>query len=699
MLSGVSMAAFAMIAALQQVGQAPVRQNRDTTRLDTLSVRAERRSATRYASTWSATTLKINAPLRDTPHSVTVLTSAFMREGAMQSMADAVRYVPSVTMGQGEGHRDAPTIRGNSSTSDFFVDGIRDDAQYHRDLYNVERLEALLGPNAVTFGRGGGGGVINRVTKQARWERDQELILEGGAFEHRRVTMDRGGAMTERLAARTAAMYENSGGFRDAFMLRRYGVSPSAAMRLGRHTLVRLQGEYFDDARRVDRGMPSFQGRPSAAPIDMFFGNPDSSRSTLQMGSVGGTLEHRAGDRVSLRTHLRVTAYDKFYQNVLPGAMNDAGSHVSLSAYSNDTQRENYFAQSEATLRLPGLGAPQTLLAGVEIGRQYTDNVRQTGYFDGTAATLLVPFGEPTVRTPVTFRAAGADANNTTLADVASVYAQEQVWLWPTVQATIGVRADRFALTFLDHRDGSRLERTDVAVSPRAGLVYKMSEPVSLYASLSRSFLPASGDQFSGLTPTLRTLEPERFTNREAGVKWQVLPDLLVTAAGYELTRTNSAAPSAVDPGVIVQTGTQRTRGMELTTAGRASPGWDVVASVTLQSARILSRTTAAPAGAIVPLVPRRTFSVWNRFALTRSLGVGAGAVSQSQMFAAIDNAVMLPGFTRFDAGVYLKVTPHLDAQLNGENLLNTVYYATSHGNNNIMPGAPRTLRASLTVR
>ena len=112
-----------------------------------------------------STATKTITPLRDVPQSATIISQAQIADQAMQSMSDVVRYIPGITMGLGEGHRDAPTIRGNSTTADFFIDGIRDDAQYYRDVYNVERVEALKGSNAMVFGRGGGGGVLNRVTK------------------------------------------------------------------------------------------------------------------------------------------------------------------------------------------------------------------------------------------------------------------------------------------------------------------------------------------------------------------------------------------------------------------------------------------------------------------------------------------------------------------------------------------------------
>jgi catecholate siderophore receptor len=108
----------------------------------------------------------------------------------MASIADVVNYVPGITSHQGENNRDQLVIRGNSSSADFFVNGVRDDVQYYRDLYNVEQVEALKGPNAMTFGRGGGGGVINRVTKQAGFTNLRNFSFLGGSFQNKRFTAD-----------------------------------------------------------------------------------------------------------------------------------------------------------------------------------------------------------------------------------------------------------------------------------------------------------------------------------------------------------------------------------------------------------------------------------------------------------------------------------------------------------------------------
>lgn len=664
--------------------------------LTTLNVVAER--STGYAAVRSSTATKTDTPLRDTPQSVSVVTSEVIADQSMQGMADVVRYVPGVTMGQGEGHRDAPTIRGNASTADFFVDGVRDDAQYLRDLYNVERVEALKGSNAMIFGRGGGGGVLNRVTKQAGWAPVRTFTAETGSWDHKRTTVDVGQGLSGSVAARFNGMWENSEGFRDFSALRRYALNPTVALSLGEGTRVDAGYERFHDRRNVDRGIPSYQGRPSSAGVATFFGNPSVNYSRMDVNAATASVEHTAGG-LTLRSRARFADYDKFYQNTYPGALNADGSQVALSAYNHAIQRQNWFDQTDLVGHAATGQVRHTVLLGAEVGRQRTDQFRNTGYYNNTATSLTVPFASPTVTTPVTFRQSATDADNHTVATVAAVYLQEQAELTPWLQALGGIRYDRFNVDYHNNRDDSELSRRDELWSPRAGLVLKPMQPLSFYGTYSVSYLPGSGDQFTSLTVTSSQLEPEQFTNREVGAKWDVRPSLSLTAAAYQLDRTNTSAPDPADPSKIVQTGEARTTGFELGASGNLTRNWQIVGGFASQRARITSTTSAAKAGQIVPLVPHQTMSLWNRVQVIPAVGVGVGVVKQSDMYAAIDNTVTLPGFTRADGALFLRLNPSLGAQVNVENLFDKKYYATSQGNNNIMPGATRTLRISLTAR
>ena len=670
--------------------------------LDRVMVTASASRQPGYLVRRTSSPTRTERSLRDTPQAVSVVSREVIADQAMQSMADVVRYIPGVTMSLGEGHRDQPTIRGNNTTANFFIDGMRDDAQYLRDVYNIDRVEAIKGANAMAFGRGAGGGVINRVLKGAEWSPTRSLTFEGGSFDHKRATFDVGQGLGRATAARVNAMAERSGGFRDAARLERYGVNPALAVALGERTTMRLSYELFRDDRRVDRGIPSFQGRPIATNGTTFFGNPAVNNASARVNALGLTLQHTAPSGLTVRNVSRVADYDKFYQNSFPSAVNTAGTQVTLSAYRDAVQRRNVFSQTDVTYAITTGRLQHALMTGVEFGRQHTAQVRHTGYFaNGTssgATTLSVPFTAPTVGTAVSFRQSATDADNEATVNTVSAYVQDQIILSSWSQVVLGLRSERFDIQYHNNRNGQTLARTDQLLAPRAGLVLKPVTSLSFYGNYGVSFLPSTGDQFTALTVTSQTLKPEQFHNREVGAKWDMRPNLALTASAYRLDRTNTAAPDPANPARTVQTGAQRTTGFELDVVGHVTRAWQVMGGVAVQRATITSTTAAAKAGATVPLVPHRTVSLWNRYQIARPLGVGLGVVHQGEMYAGIDNAVRLPRFTRLDGAAFVVLSSYVRAQVNVENLLSRRYFATAFNNHNIMPGAPRTMRVSITT-
>ena len=636
-------------------------------------------------------------PLRDVPQSVTVTTKEQIKDQLLTSIGDVVRYIPGVGTHQGENNRDQIVMRGNSSSADFFLDGVRDDVQYYRDLYNLDRVEALKGPNAMVFGRGGGGGVINRVTKEAQFQPIGELSLQGGTLGRRRVAADVDRALSPTVALRFNGMYEESGSFREGVSLDRYGLNPTLTVLPAQHTRLTFGYEHLHDARVADRGIPSYQGRPVDVDISTFFGDPANSRVRANVDLGTAMIEQRVG-RFTVRNRTLAGRYDRSYQNFVPGAVTADGARVSLSAYNNATRRHNVFNQTDVTSVADTGPFRHTLLAGLEVGRQGTDNFRNTGFFDNVATSVAVPLAAPTVAPAVTFRQSATDADNDVRATVAAAYAQDQVALSPSLQVVGGLRVDRFFLDFRNHRNADRLQRTDDLVSPRAGIVYKPVPAVSAYGSYAVSYLPSSGDQFSSLTAVTRQLEPEKFSNYEVGIKWDVRPDLALTTAAYRLDRTNTRAIDPADATRIVQTGRQRTSGAELALSGRLTASWRLTGGYAYQDAVVTSATAAARAGARVAQVPRHTLSLWSSYQLRPRLGLGAGIVHRTDMFAAIDNTVVLPGYTRVDAAAYFALHRRVRLQANVENLFDRKYYVNADNNTNISPGAPRALRIGLTT-
>jgi catecholate siderophore receptor len=654
-----------------------------------------------YETAASDTATRTYTPLRDVPQAITVVSRAMIAEQSMQSLADVVRYVPGVGMAQGEGNRDAAIFRGNSSTADFFVDGVRDDVQYFRDLYNVERVEALKGPNAMIFGRGGAGGVLNRSLRQADWSTVREGSLQAGSFDNRRVMVDVGDGLGGAAAARLTAMYEDSGSYRDGVELERYGVNPTFAWALGARTIVRAGYERFHDERTADRGIPSWQDRPFDTPASTFFGDPAQSVSRVTVNSVSAGLDHRFGGAMALRNRTRLAGYDKFYQNVYAGGpVTPDGLSVPLAAYNNGTTRTNLFSQTDVTALAATGRFRHTLLVGTEFGRQETDNLRLTGYFEPDVTSMLIDVRQPRVSVPVTYAPSATDADNHGVATIAAVYAQDQLEVSRHVQLVLGLRYDDFRVEFKNHRTGTTFNSNDGLFSPRAGLIVKPIEAVSLYTSYSLTYVPRAGEQLSSLTLSSQALDPEKFTNYEAGVKWDLRPHLAFTAAVYHLDRTNVVIPDPVDPARSLLVDGQRTRGIEIGLTGQVTDAWRLTGGYAYQDGVITETLSpTAPAGAVLPQLPRHTFSLWNRVELSRVWAAGLGVVSRDDMFTSTDNSVVLPSFVRADAAVFATLSRHLQAQLNIENLFDASYYASAHNNFNITPGSPRALRVSITTR
>jgi catecholate siderophore receptor len=650
-------------------------------------------------ATRSAT--RTDTDIKSIPQSITVITQSQIEDQALRSIGEVLTFVPGAMTGTGEGNRDQITLRGNNSTADFFVDGIRDDVQYFRDLYNAERIEVLRGPNAMIFGRGGGGGVINRVAKRPSLAGYREFALSGDSEGAWRLTADVDQPLGAAAGVRLNGVYEDGESFRRGVELERYAVNPTAAVVLGDGTRIDLSYEFLHDRRTADRGVPAFHDRPLEGADSLFFGDPEASYSDADVHLAGLAIEHSLADGLSLRNRTLYGDYDKFYQNVFTADLVEATGQVRLSAYNDETRRRNLFSQTDLVWQTRLGGIDQTILLGFEIGGQDSRQRRRNGFFQPSdSATLTVPAGSPTIDADLIFRPVNTNAartpSNFTAADasILAVYAQDQL-RFGIVEIVAGLRFDRFSLDVENLNDGQTFSRTDELFSPRLGLILKPLRTLSLYAGYSRSYLPSAGDQFGSLDVTSAALKPEKFDNYEVGAKWEPLPGLLATIALYRLDRTNTRAAGPT-PGEIVLTGAQRSRGLEIGVERNITDRWQISAGYALQKAQITRTTAAAPEGREVPLVPRHQFSLWNRYDFDRRVGLGLGVVARTKSFASIGNAVTLPGYARVDAALFYELAHGIEAQLNVENLLGEDYFATAHNDNNIAPGAPTTARATL---
>ncbi|MGZ5168925.1 MAG: TonB-dependent receptor [Burkholderiales bacterium] len=660
-----------------------------------------------YNPTRSSTFTKTDTPIKDIPASLTIVPAEVVRDQAAESLGEVLRYVPGVTVHQGEGNRDQAVLRGNSTSADFFVNGMRDDAQIFRDVYNLERVEVLKGPGGMIFGRGGAGGVINRVTKRPSFAGVAEVNVTRGSWDQLRSTLDIGSAFGKSVAWRLNAMAEKSATFRDGVDVQRYAVNPAVTW-AGRATMLTLDYEHLDDARTADRGIPSQNGAPFSTRPGAFFGNADQSHARSTVDSISALLDHELGGGWQLKNGLRIARYDKFYQNVFAGSAVTAANTLTLSAYNNANKRTNVFNQSDLIKTFKTGAVEHILLTGVELGYQNSDNRRNTGFF-GSAAGISVPATLP-IATATRFEPNGTDADNNVRSTIAAAYVQDQINLTKQWKLLTGLRYDRFSVDFDDRRTATPamdLSRTDNALSPRFGVIWSPNAASTYYVSYSYAFLP-SGEQLS-LASTTADLAPEKSRNYEAGARWDVLRKLTISSAVFRLQRDDVRVADPANPGFFVRSGQQVTEGFELGLQGDVTRHWHLFGGYAQLNGRItrpISSGTAATAASVVPagqkigLVPENAFSLWNKFDIGARWGAGLGLINQSSMFTSFTNTVKLPGYTRVDGALFYVFSGNKTRiALNVENVFDKRYFPTVDGDNNISPGAPRNFRLTLSTR
>ena len=638
--------------------------------------------------------LKTPTPLIDTPQTVSVVTREQLDDQALQDMGDILRYTPGVSIGQGEGHRDQVTIRGQNTTADFFQDGIRDDVQYFRPLYNIERVEIHKGPNAMIFGRGGGGGAVNRVTKSPLLgESFGKVAASVDSFGSYNITGDVNFSAGN-AAIRVNGLYEDFGNHRDFFGGRRFAINPSIGGNLGEKTSVVFSYEYVDDDRTVDRGIPSENGVPIVGFDNTFFGDPDANVTTLKAHILKLRFKHDFTDELSFNSTTSYADYDKLYQNIYPTGFNSAAGTVGLDGYSDTTDRQNFITQGN--LLWTGDTGPigHTLLLGYEYGQQDTSNARRDVFFAASADDQITfaftdPLAIPAFSFPVFNRNRASDLK------FVSLYVQDQIALGDHFDIVAGVRYDSFDISVNDIQNALQLQRTDNKFSPRFGLIYKPLENISIYASYAKSFLPRAGDQFLTLSVNTANLAPESFVNYEIGAKWDIKPNLALTASVFRLDRDNQAV-LVNNQGDQVLSGS-RTDGFELQLTGQATDKLQINAGYSYLDGEVRDANSVAGNPRQLFQVPQHMASLWARYDFTDQFGAGFGVTHQSSQFARNDNAVRIPAYTRFDAAIFYDVSENLQLQLNVENLTDEDYFPAAHNNSNISTGEP--INARLSIR
>lgn len=661
-----------------------------------------------YLYTDQINALRTPTPIIDVPQSLTIVTADQFHQQGFTSIGDIINYIPGVSNSQGEGHRDAVVFRGVRSTADFFIDGVRDDVQYYRPLYNIEQIEVLRGPNALLFGRGGTGGILNRVTKKGQLDE---------VFNAYRATVDSFGAYgleldsnisdNDTAALRINAMYERLNNHRDFYDGENIGFNPTAHLVLAEDTTLDVSYEFVDHQRFIDRGIPTgSDGRPVEAFRNVVFGDRDLNTTELTAHVFRATLQHQFSDSFKGRVSAFYGDYDKMYQNLYASGYDQANTPnvVTLDGYLDTTVRENFQLSADLIGEFEMAGFRHTLVTGAEFIDTVNNNDRWNTFFDQTLDDNenFIIDRPLNIRGGVGVNASGATTtndfsvslNDDTEANVSvfSVYLQDEIEISDKLDIIIGARFDSFDIEVFNVPAAETRARTDEEISPRLGFVFKPQENVSIYGSYSETFLPRSGEQFANINGSNNALDPNTFTNLEAGVKWDFTRDLSLTAAIFEIEQSSPQVADS-DPSTLDVVDSQTT-GFELQLQGQLTDQWYIAAGYSYLEGEIVNRS--GPTGLRPRELPENMFSIWSGFQLTDQFGFGAGLTYQDESFINNSNTAILPSYTRVDAAAYYDFSDNLRIQLNIENLSDELYFPTSHSTHQATVGAPA--NASLTI-
>ena len=662
-----------------------------------------------YLQSSEVSALRTPTPILDVPQSLSIVTSEEILRRGFTSVSDIIEYLPGVSMSQGEGHRDAVVFRGVRSTADFFIDGVRDDVQYYRPLYNLEQLEVLRGPNALLFGRGGTGGILNRVTKKANTgENFSQLTGYADSFGAGGLQGDVNIGLSDTVAFRVNAMAEGLDNHRDHYDGERVGINPTVRMLLSEATRLDVSYEYVDHERFIDRGIPTgSNGEPVERFDRVVFGDPDVNLTSLEAHIFIANLQHRFSDSMKGQLTAFYGDYDKLYQNFYAASYSESNSPdvVTLDGYVDTTQRDNLIFSGNLIKELAFVGMSHRFLVGAEYVDTSSNQDRWNTHWSETAddrETFMVtrPMGivggsgvnALGVQTVNDFT---VDLNDDTRVgiEVVSVYAQDEMAVTESLDLVLGARFDQFEIDVFNVPASESRSKREEEVSPRIGVVYKPMQNMSLYASYSESFLPRSGEQFANINGSKNQLDADTFANTELGFKWDISSSLSFTAAIFEIEQESpQVADSDPDTLDVIKS---ETDGFELQLEGQITDAWYVSAAYSFLDGEQMGRS--GPTGLRPRELPENMFSVWNFVQFTANLGMGIGLTYQDESFINNSNTARLPSYTRVDAAIYYEWSDDWRIQLNVENLGDTDYYPSSHSTHQATVGAPFNARIAIT--
>lgn len=619
--------------------------------------------------------VKFQAPMVDTPQTISVVPSEVLEQQGAQSLQDVLRNVPGITFSSGEGGAgwgDMFTIRGFSAEQSVTVDGVRDSQLTTRtDIFNMEQAEVYKGTGSIESGVAAVGGSVNLVSKAPRLDSFYRVSGGVGTDQYQRMTVDLNHQLSDTSAFRLNAMdHKNRVADRGPTEFKRWGIAPSLSFGLGTPTRVTLSYFHQEDKNIPDFGVPMSRngGRMQYIARDFWGGLKNADIEETKVDAFDLNLEHDFSDKATIRNHSRWSQTKRFTHLTTGGRLLNArgathpgqiipnpgnsdywgydanGNEVyptgnlavaRLFGNTNAYKGKIFANQTDLNLDFQTGSIRHQMVTGLEY---YQESYRKDPYsrwlpsLGGPNNRWVIDVRDPQTHytgpwaTKTSTDSSGAEVTNLGL------YVYDQITLTPQWEVAAGLRHDRYKVKWFDP-NGQTLpySQNDGIWSGRLGLVYKPADNGSVYLSYSRASQPSASAAASrdggGDNPDIASYSPGVASTWELGTKWELFDErLLATAALFQVERSN---PSDTDElGVTTQTSAkERVRGLELGLAGNFTPRWSAYAGMAFMQSKILENSAdPQQEGGKMKNVPDTTFNLWTTYAFTPELSGSLGA-------------------------------------------------------------------------
>lgn len=638
-----------------------------------------------------ATATRTATPAKLVPQTIDSVSASELTAYGQPSLSEALTGIPGVNA-SGDTRFDSVNIRGFNASNDFYLDGLRDDMQYTRDLGNIERVEVLKGPAAVLYGRGSTGGIINRISKTPQRGQASSVTARVGSFNSQRLAADLNAEAGERVQLRLNLAQEDADSFRDGVTSQRTLLAPAINWEINDSLNWLLQYERNGSDRTPDRGIPGVNGRPAEVPIESVYS--DTSRDFIDdlAQSTRSRLTLDLNEQWQLRQQLGYTSLDSRFDNTYVTGVK--GDQVTRARWQQDLKASSLTSNTEAEGQLQTGPVEHRLLLGLEQNWQERTPKLYQNASPIPPGNLYDPGSLPSYHGPMKL---ASDASHKVRG--VGLYLQDQLSLgdWHLLG---GLRRDAFTVTSR-RNDLDKEETLSVtSLSPRLGLVWNPIEEHAFYTSYSKTFTPVGGELI-GITPGDKNnqLDPQHSRLYEGGVKSDWLGGRLATTLSiYRLEMYNKRSKDPLDPTKVILTGLQRTEGIELSARAQLTDELYLHGGVALQDAEQV-KADADLQGKRPSNVSRQNGQLIAGYQNGQQGWFGeTGVTAVGDRFADNANTTVLPGYARFDARAGYR-WQQWDAQLSVENLTDHQYYLSATSAAQIMPGSPRQLHLTAAYR